>query len=350
MAKDKNDKIFEEVISRQLQGLRIDAAERRELRNQLRKLQAKIVAAIATLAPTEVTAQRYRNIRLDKLLDGVKKDISEIYSEIGASHSKAMRLYGEIESEAMASLAAAVGIEAARPGKSELNAAINAVLIQGAPSQEWWSRQRVDLQQKFTDQMRQGVLAGESTQQLIQRVRGTRAQGFSDGIMATTTRNAEALVRTSVQRVGNESRKMFWDNNLDIIEAYQHVSVLDSRTSFHCIPRDGLMWEADTLKPIGHSVPFQNPPIHWNCRSSMIAKLKGVEQADDAVRSSEDGAVPASVKFEDFLKRKPKEWQDEVLGKGKAELWRKGRITFTDLLDQSGNPLTLQELKSQGAT
>lgn len=40
------------------------------------------------------------------------------------------------------------------------------------------------------------------------------------------------------------------------------------------------------------------------------------------------------------------EEQDKALGKGKADLWRRGVITFADMLDQSGRPLTLKELYS----
>jgi hypothetical protein len=36
-----------------------------------------------------------------------------------------------------------------------------------------------------------------------------------------------------------------------------------------------------------------------------------------------------------------------MLGKGRAELWRSGKITLNQLLDQRGNPLTLAELRSQ---
>jgi hypothetical protein len=36
-----------------------------------------------------------------------------------------------------------------------------------------------------------------------------------------------------------------------------------------------------------------------------------------------------------------------MLGKGRAELWRDGKITLQQLLDQRGNPLTLQQLRQR---
>ena len=63
-----------------------------------------------------------------------------------------------------------------------------------------------------------------------------------------------------------------------------------------------------------------------------------------STRSSMDGQVPEETTFKDFLDRKGEAFQDEVLGKGKAKLWRDGKITLQQLLDQSGNPIPLKEL------
>ena len=59
-----------------------------------------------------------------------------------------------------------------------------------------------------------------------------------------------------------------------------------------------------------------------------------------------DGQVAADLTFADFLKGKPASFADEMLGKGRAELWRDGKITLSKLLDQKGNPLTLAELRN----
>lgn len=63
-----------------------------------------------------------------------------------------------------------------------------------------------------------------------------------------------------------------------------------------------------------------------------------------STRSSMDGQVPEDMTFKDFLDKKGKAFQDEVLGKGKAQLWRDGKITLQQLLDQTGNPIPLKEL------
>ncbi|UZV57178.1 hypothetical protein [Pasteurella multocida] len=72
-----------------------------------------------------------------------------------------------------------------------------------------------------------------------------------------------------------------------------------------------------------------------------------VDEIPESTRASMDGQVKANITYEDWLKNKTKAQQDEILGKGKADLWRNGVITFRDMLDQSGRPLTLKELREQ---
>jgi hypothetical protein len=50
--------------------------------------------------------------------------------------------------------------------------------------------------------------------------------------------------------------------------------------------------------------------------------------------------------FDDFLKKQTKEFQDRLLGVQKAQLWRDGKITLNDLVDQSGRPLSVDELRA----
>ena len=51
--------------------------------------------------------------------------------------------------------------------------------------------------------------------------------------------------------------------------------------------------------------------------------------------------------YEDWLKGKDKEFQKDVLGKGKWELWKAGKVGFTDLVDQTGNPVSLGVLRGK---
>jgi len=96
-----------------------------------------------------------------------------------------------------------------------------------------------------------------------------------------------------------------------------------------------------------------NGIITHNCRCTTVDITKtwkelgiDIEEAPPGTRASMEGQVSDKT-FEDFLARKGKDYQDSVLGKGRAELYRSGKITFNQLLNQDGNMLTLKQLEAK---
>ncbi|NNI58317.1 phage head morphogenesis protein, partial [Pasteurella multocida] len=227
----------------------------------------------------------------------------------------------------------------------KLKANKTAQIVAGSPLSDWFDKQGGDLSFKFSGLIRQGILDGKATSRIITEV---------NELMVHSRRSAETLVRTAVMKVNDEAHKLLRDENMDIIKGEQHISTLDTRTSEVCRARDGLVWDLNQ-KPIGdHKVPYQRPPLHPNCRSTLRLIMKSwrelgfdVDEIPESTRASMDGQVKANITYEDWLKNKTKAQQDEILGKGKADLWRNGVITFRDMLDQSGRPLTLKELREQ---
>jgi hypothetical protein len=69
------------------------------------------------------------------------------------------------------------------------------------------------------------------------------------------------------------------------------------------------------------------------------------DELTEGQRASMDGTVPADMTYEQWLKQKPESFQNRVLGQEKAQMWRDGEITFKDLVDQTGRPLTIEELQ-----
>tara|TARA_R110000765_G_scaffold56602_2_gene111504 strand:- start:4141 stop:4362 length:222 start_codon:yes stop_codon:yes gene_type:complete len=71
-----------------------------------------------------------------------------------------------------------------------------------------------------------------------------------------------------------------------------------------------------------------------NCRTTLIP----LGREDDPI---------AGQTFGGLLDSMTEEQQKEMLGPGKFELWRKGDISMSDLIDQSGRPLTLAQLRER---
>jgi hypothetical protein len=94
------------------------------------------------------------------------------------------------------------------------------------------------------------------------------------------------------------------------------------------------------------------PPAHPNCRSTTTPVIKSwkelginLTEAPPGTRASMDGQVPATLTYNDWLKKQPQAFQDEVLGPTKAKLYRKGDLSLDRFIDKSGNEYTLDELR-----
>lgn len=104
------------------------------------------------------------------------------------------------------------------------------------------------------------------------------------------------------------------------------------------------------------------PPWHFNCRTVLIPvlaswsemvrnpdlaeRLRGVGD-DPGTRSSLNGAVAGDLNYDAWLRTQPRDVQIEALGQAKHSLWEDGKLTLPELIDTSGRPLTLAQLKKK---
>lgn len=183
---------------------------------------------------------------------------------------------------------------------------------------------------------------GRTVGQLMRDIRGTKALGYKDGLVDVSRRQAEAVARTAVQHVSQQSREATWDANKDIVEGYSFVATLDGRTTSQCRSLDGRKFA------LGKG---PRPPLHVNCRSTTIPILpKEFDFLDEgATRASKNGYVDANQSYYDWLKTQPAGFQTEVLGEARAKIFREGGLSsekFAALnLGKNFEPLSLAEMK-----
>ncbi|MBS6051291.1 MAG: minor capsid protein [Haemophilus haemolyticus] len=334
------DELLESLLAdRKILLFRYDAHLRREIYKKLTALQKQLINKISVVGVEGVNQRE-----LNRLLKEVKELVTETYNNISDYSSSELNALLPIETVATYKIYnAAFKFDLFSPvPEYKIKAIKSTVIVAGSPLNDWWAKQGADVTFKFSSMIRQGMLDGKQTSLLITETKE---------LLQISRRHAETLVRTAVMKVHDKAQEVLRDANADIIKGEQHISTLDLRTSDICRARDGKLWNLDK-KPIGHNLPYQRPPLHPNCRSTLRLVTKSWRElgldADDvpeSTRASMDGQVKDNLNYEDWLKSKTTEQQDEVLGKGKADLWRKGIITFRDMIDQSGRPLTLKELK-----
>lgn len=190
--------------------------------------------------------------------------------------------------------------------------------------------------------LRRAHMEGWTNSQILQVIRGTRANRFKDGIMEKIGRGNETIIRTAMQHVSSVGRKKLWEENADIIKGYRWVSTLDRRTSNQCRSLDGKVFE------VGKG-PL--PPIHPNCRSTTVAVIDSVYDVFDrgATRASASGSVPQNQSYYEWLKNQTPDFQDSVIGPTRGILLRQGGLTSEEFsrlqLNSTFDPLTLDEMR-----
>lgn len=355
-----NDQLVDLFIERAIDLLRLEAGTKNKVLTILNDLEGELIGALAKVDPSGVNGISAQQNRLRKLLDQVQSSIKAGYRDANTLMASEIREIADQESTWLThAVNKSVDFELVTGGltRQSLATLSSNILIQGAASADWWSRQAQDLQNRFADQMRLGISAGETNADLITRVRGKADQ---PGIMDISRNSATRLVRSSVQTAANAAREETYKQNDDIIADLQWHATLDTRTSIWCITRDGHHYSNDSEhKPVEAGSPpwLQGPgKLHWQCRSTSVPRLKSwrdlgidMDEVPQTTRASMDGQVAAKQSFEEWLNKQSTTRQDTVLGKGKADLWRAGKIKFRDLLDQNGRPLTTEQLREKAA-
>lgn len=192
--------------------------------------------------------------------------------------------------------------------------------------------------------------------QIAQQVRGKfnrQTKTFEGGILQGRTRaQGDALVRTGTNHFANQARDRTYQANTDILEKRILFATMDSRTSDLCIKRHLREWDITDKS-------YPRLPFHWNERSVYVIKVKGFDPLDGD-RPSVGGKlnakdnlvkdvqlIPADTTWDAFLRRQPRAFVVETLGKSKAALFIDGKLNINKFTDMTGKSITLKDLKAK---
>lgn len=296
----------------------------------LRRLFSDVLAHLDTaLLKGEVTEMGQR--AFDMLVLRLRTDISGEFAEYVDSLNDTLLGVAETSLKMEAAAAASAGATLTAP----------TARLSTSPIAAAGGRLKSEVLAEFTAQeamrivaaVRMGRHQGKTNAQVRQMVVGTKAKKHADGIINVSLRHATTVVRTLMAHEAMEARREIaeaWG-----VESIQILATLDGRTSTVCRSLDHRVF------PLADNVL---PPFHPNCRSTFIFVLP------DSVpfRASMDGQV-TNVSYYEWLATQPADFQDEVLGKERGELFRSGRVSperFGELqLDKNFRPITLEQLR-----
>jgi SPP1 gp7 family putative phage head morphogenesis protein len=291
--------------------------------------------------PTDVSAGRVQ-ARVRSLTAKADDILVKAYSELNAltreqlvqlGVTRANQVARDLERQLQAALIDAT--EVRLPTRAVFRALVTEQPVRGAVMYDWWRRQRLQTRHAFRTQVQLGITNGESVDDMVRRVRGrfVRRGVYEGGVLQVSTRQAEALVRTSVNQIANAAAFETYQANEDLTQEYELVATLDARTTEICANLDGERFRYDD--PQG-----KRPPFHWNCRTTMVPvinyKALGVRPPKEEPREL----------YPDWFARQPAAKQDEILGPRRAALVRSGSASLADLVRQDGSRVSLEELEA----
>lgn len=190
--------------------------------------------------------------------------------------------------------------------------------------------------------VRTGYLTGLTTQNIIKKVMGYGArdsQVADMGAIHSLRVSVERNTRTALQSFAMETRKMIYEKNSKLFDGYKWVATLDRRSCIICGQLDGK--EYPKMEDFG-----EVPPMHPNCRCTIIPVIKGYEELDEGdTRASMNGEVDGKITFEQWLGEQSAEVQKDVLGEYRYKLFKQGEPMKTFISDN--RVLTISELKGK---
>jgi len=331
--------IDDKIITDSLYLNRFDAQQRKEVEALLKQMKRELLAILSEKYLLEATKRQ-----VQALINETDAVIDKYYNQ-AATQLDIESLFMHVVGTAQAAVQAAIPITIAAglPTVGHMKSIMSSVMFDGSPLAAWWDKQASDVKFKFGGIIRQGILQGSDYGKLINPV--------NELLDLKAKRDAFGLVHTSIQTVANDARMAVFEANSDVIRCLVHLSVLDGHTCRQqCIPRSGKKWTVIEKKPIApNKFPFKQAPLHVKCRCLTSAQsiYTPKESTPGFERASSIGPVDAKITFDEYLKRVPPAQVEEMLGKGRYQLWKDGKITTSQLLDQTGRELTLKQLNEK---
>ena len=391
-----NERILDLSLRHAVGVQRMAGGDVRAMLAMLQKAEKDLEKKLLTRLKTgDWTSKRYKT-----MLQEIRVMRRELFASLHATSREKLLALAKAEQEftrGILNRALPIELNYASASAQTLNTLVTATPFSGGANaartlSQWWESVAAADQRRIIEAIQMGMVQGETVPEMTGRVLASQS---------LTRANAETVVRTAVNHVSNGSRDAFFAENKDIMEAVMWVSTLDGRTTLICMERDGC-YDAVGDTPMSRipephlDPPGARPPAHPRCRSITVGVLDalGVEakmperpfvrdtrtgrqremdfradtkakvgpkrwkemsrkQRNSAVkRTRQDwvkqnvGTVPGKTTYEEWLRRQPTSFQNEVLGIRKAQAFRKG-LTLDKFVERTGHELTLKELAAK---
>lgn len=349
--------MIDALVQHQANAYRLNTGEFNSLYSLFRKesnnVFNQLLILMLDLSEAEKTALSQGRYTTNELKE-IKTLFDDLYSSVATTVSDTFALsavsYALYEANFTAKL---YGESVDLTGESIVKKANSTPLSTGQLVDDVWKDLAEKVRKKAMYTVRQGIVNGNTTQQIVSELKGRKVGGeYVGGIVEQSRSALEANVRTLRSHVAN-SAMMDTYRILDF-EYVKFMATLDGRTSKICASLDGTVWKINDPN-------LRQPALHFRCRSilvgtdkdgSMLGKRPFVEDnrpVSKIPKSERDGIigqVDANTSFSEWFKTADSSFQLEWLGRKRYELYKNAEFQLTKFIDPLGRQYTLKELEA----
>lgn len=365
--------LFDDVIKHQIGTERIKAGEVKRILKLLKDLDERIIAILLSLP------ENYTQIQLTaaiKRIRGITRAFyaSKVLSALNSVGRKATSMEVDFAESTVKKYLAGDELVSAPKKRDVFDAGIN-TKYQGRLLTKWVDDLAIDKIARVRDTVRTlGVENAKPSKIAAQ----TRQQ------IKVANNNASTITRSYVNHFTNISRDKTYEINPKIVEVLIWSNILDSRTTITCGVRSNKKYDPVTKAPIGHDNLWSGGPgvIHFGCRSVPIpTNAKNVivagpskgKKFDEGEKTAIGGQgdyerggnenkagkvakiptknnelekqiVPATLDYDDWLRRQPRPFVEDSIGVGKARLFLDEKVPLQKFTVPDGRELTFEQL------
>jgi len=325
--------LYDSLVRHQIYLQRYGNQQQQEISKKLKQFLQRSQVALSKI-PADQLSENSLKTALQLILKDHGNTMDDIVSSIKLNLVELSKYEVDFNTEA---LQRHVNFNVSKPTEEQITSALYLSKMKVADGRyfsinEIFNQFGASTAKRLADSVSSGYVEGKSTPEIAEDLAS---------VIDQQRHNTMTLARTMTNHTAATARKISMEENKDVLDGYKWVATLDSRTSILCGGLDGKEFTfSDQDAPM--------PPAHYNCRSTIVPMVKeeytlGRDIAE--TRASKDGPVDGKLTYEDWLKRQPEAFQDDILGKDRADIFRQGKLSLDKFVDDRGKTLSLDSLK-----
>lgn len=238
MAKKIDKDLFDRLVNRQIAVGRYAERQAYEIIKLLNRADKELLAKIIDRGESDSFTGR----RLEALLKEIRSMVDRTYRELFDATKVEMEQFAPHAAEfatATLSMSMPVAWSPVSISDEQLVAIVDRTPISIGKDkklllEEVFSSMASGKEEMIRGALRLGMVQGETVDQMVRRLKGTRSAQYRDGLLEGSRRSMANMVRSVVQHTNNVAVQSVYSKNKDVLNGWLYISTFDSRVCPVC--------------------------------------------------------------------------------------------------------------------